>query len=169
MKAEGSIRCLYGLLVCLLPLHSAGLGQTKDRARAEVDFVFCGKAATLQPKAGLENHESLAAAICSGSSRLTSGQVKPSELIPLLRDRREIFVDDDGTAVTVREMAFTMLEDADIVKLPFKKYSNKLICGCEIKGEWNRVHVLTLTDENFETVIKIVQQAARAQSVVRRH
>ena len=126
-----------------------------------VDATNACCATTIQRRPGLENRESVAAAICSGSSCLERGQVKLAELLPLLHDQRVIFVDDDGTAVTVRDMAFTMLEDAAIVKLPFKQISNKLICGCEIKGEWNRVHVLTLTDENFGVVITAIQQSLR--------
>ncbi|MCX7009373.1 MAG: hypothetical protein NTY53_19370 [Kiritimatiellaeota bacterium] len=122
-------------------------------------------ATTIQRRPGLENRESLAAAICSGSRRLERGQLKLTELIPLLRDQRGIFEDDDGTVVTVRDMTFTMLEDAGIVKLSFKRIPGKLICGCEIKGEWERVHVLTLTDENFEVVIATILQATRTNGV----
>jgi hypothetical protein len=127
------------------------------------DFVDATNAcpgATVQwHKAGLADSESLAAAICSGSSRLERRQLKPTDLVPLLRDESVIYRDDDGTWVTVRDMALTMLADAAIVKLPFKQIPNKLICGCEIKGEWHRVHVLTLTDENFGVVITTIQQA----------
>ena len=130
-----------------------------------VDTTNACCATTIQHRPGLENRESLAAAICSGSSRLERGQVKLVELLPLLHDQRVIFVDDDGTVVTVRDMAFTMMENADIVKLPFKKIPGKLICGCEVKGEWNRVHVLTLTDENFGVVIATILQATRTNGL----
>lgn len=123
-----------------------------------IDTTNACPGATVQwHKAGLADSEALAAAICSGSSRLEKRQVKPTELVPLLRDESVIYKDDDGTCITVRDMALTMLGTAAIVKLPFKKYSNKLICGCQIQGEWHRVHVLTLTDEQFEVVIRVIQ------------
>lgn len=123
-----------------------------------VDSTNACSAVARRYKVGLADSEALAAFIWSGESRLRKGQVKPPDLVPLLRDSKVIFVDDDGTSVTVRDVAYTMLDEADIVKPPAKGHRCKVICGCKVDGEWARTRIQQLSDDDFEAAIKAIQQ-----------
>ena len=105
------------------------------------------------------NHEAVARTLYDETARLVAGKLKPSALVPALRDRREIFRDDDGAAITVRDLAFAILDEAGKARMPVAFTRTKLICGCEVKGEWYRFHVPALSDRDFEAVIAAIQTA----------
>ena len=105
------------------------------------------------------SHQLVARALFDEAAKLAAGNLKPAELIPSLRDKRELFRDDDGATITVRDLAFAMLERAHMARMPVASTRTKLICGCEVDGEWYRYHVPELTDQNFETVIEAIQAA----------
>jgi hypothetical protein len=91
-------------------------------------------------------------------AKLTAGRLKPTALIPSLRDKRVLLLEDGGGAITVRDLAFAMLEEANVAKLPIGSTRVKLICGCDVHGEWYRFHIPELTDQDFEVMISIIQE-----------
>ncbi len=98
-------------------------------------------------------HTAVAQVVYDQSQELAQGGLSKGDVVPLLRDERTLFVDDGGVAVTVRDLAYTMLEEAGMAELPVSSTRSKLICGCEADGEWYRFHIPELTDRDFEVVI----------------
>jgi hypothetical protein len=119
--------------------------------------LVAGCASTAWHAQTYSDSNAVARVLHSETMRLVQGKVTPDELIPRLNDKTPIFVEDNGKQITVRDLAFTMLEEADMAKFPVKSTTSKLICCCKIKGELFRFHVAELTDENFETVMETIQ------------
>ena len=55
-----------------------------------------------------------------------------------------------GPLITVRDLAYTTLEEAGLAELPVRSTRSKLICGCRVDQEWYRFHVPELTGRDFE-------------------
>ena len=107
------------------------------------------------------DRQDVARVLFDGMERRVEGKLDLIELASSLQDTRVVFTEDDGTEVTVRDLAYEMLYDAGIVGLPGGHRSCKLICGCTVRGEWYRFHVTKLTEGDFQVVAKEAQQKLR--------
>jgi hypothetical protein len=94
------------------------------------------------------------------SRQLSTGKLSAAKMVPLLRDKTVLFVEEDGTQVTVRDLAVTMLDEADKIGRPVTSKRTKLICGCKVGGHWVRYYVPTLTDKDFKAIIRTVRTQA---------
>ena len=103
------------------------------------------------------DHESIGRVLFDQIEKLEAGKLKPIDLVPSLQDKRVLFVDDDGQRITVRDIAFGILDEAGIKGLP-PGATPVVICGCKVDGEWYRFHVPRLTDEGFDKAIETIQQ-----------
>lgn len=128
-----------------------------------LSLLVTGCASTAWHAQTFSDGQAVARVLYSETMRLVQGKATPQELIPSLKDKTPIFVGDNGKEITVRDLAFTMLEEADMAKLPVQSTTSKLICCCKIKGERFRFHVPELTDENFETILETIQQPDRTR------
>jgi hypothetical protein len=127
-------------------------------------ILFVGSADAEWQSQTYTNNQSVARVLFDGWTKLRTAQMKPGALIPTLQDTRVLFVDDDRTRITVRDVAYAMLDEAGLTKQRIKASRTKLICGCEVKGEWFRFHIPELTDQDFDKVKKTIQPAARLDS-----
>ena len=89
------------------------------------------------------------------TGKLHSGKLRPSDLLPALKDKRILFV-DDCKSVAVRDVAFGILDEGGGKGLP-QGVTPVFICGCKVDGQWYRYHVPLLTDEGFSQTIKAIQ------------
>ena len=81
------------------------------------------------------DHQSVGRVLYDETAKLEVGMLKPIDLVPALQDKRVIFTDDDGQKITVRDIAFGILDEAGIKDLPIG-WAPVFICGCEVNGEW---------------------------------
>ena len=99
--------------------------------------------------------EALGHVLFAETARLDSGKLRPSDLLPALNDKRVLFV-DDRQSITVRDIAFGILDEAGVIGLPQGR-TPVFICGCQVDGEWYRYHVPLLSDEGFNQATMRIQ------------
>ena len=107
------------------------------------------------------DHESIGCVLFEQITRLETGKLRPVDLVPALQDNRVLFVDEYGIRVTVRDIAFGILDEAGIEGIPHGS-APVFICGCKVGNEWYRYHVPHLTDDEFDQAIKTIQQSGPA-------
>lgn len=95
----------------------------------------------------------LAQAACNEIARLEADPSATTAVAALLADPSVIFAGDPEApaavrAVTARDMAFTILEEIAAIELRGDT-GVKLIAGCDLHGEWTRLHVRVLDEDAF--------------------
>jgi hypothetical protein len=105
-------------------------------------------------------NNAVARVIRDQAKKLSDGKLSAAKMVPLLRDKTVLIVEEDGTAVTVRDLAVTMLDEAGKIGWPVTSRRTKLICGCKVGGQWVRYYVPALTDKDFRAIIRTVRTQA---------
>jgi hypothetical protein len=100
----------------------------------------------------------LARVIYDEATKLADGLSRKEDFVPLLRNADTIFTETDGTAVTVRDAAFTILAEADEAEMPVNWAKVKFIYSCTVNDVLYRVHIPVLSDNDFAQVIRVIQQ-----------
>ena len=103
------------------------------------------------------DHESIGCVLFEQITRLETGKLRPIDLVPALQDNKVLFVDEYGIRVTVRDIAFGILDEAGIEGIP-RGSAPVFICGCKVGNEWYRYHIPLLTDEEFDQTRNKIQQ-----------
>ena len=109
------------------------------------------------------NGHDVARVIYDQATLLSEEHLETSTLIPLLSCTNVIFTEDDGTGITVRDVAFTILQASDVIGLPEGPTRSKFI-SCYKSGEevFYRAHIPVISEEGFRKTIETIQQAGPA-------
>lgn len=115
-----------------------------------------GRRAGPQPSSLRQYYEEeslLAAALCEEIARIEADPAYAASVAELLADASGIFAGDPAVpanvrSVTVRDAAFTILEESGVIRFE-RSVSAKLIAGCELDGEWTRLRIPVLDEEDF--------------------
>jgi hypothetical protein len=123
--------------------------------------LFAGCISTPWQSRIYSDHESIGRVLYEQIARLEKGTLRPIDLVPALQDTRVLFVDDYGISITVRDVAFGILDEAGIEGFP-NGSAPVFICGCKAGNEWYRFHIPHLTDQEFDQTIYTIQQSGPA-------
>jgi len=93
------------------------------------------------------------------TTKLQSGRLRPTDLLPALQDRRSLFA-DDAQRIAVRDIAVGILDEAGVVGFP-SGAAPVFICSCKVGDEGYRFHVPLISEEEFAQIITAIQSAPR--------
>ena len=123
-------------------------------------FSSCVALAPDWRRDGLEDAAKLAQVICDEVLAVEADPARARQVATDLNDRRIIHteVDPDGAKieVTVRDIAFTILEESGIIDDRVDR-KLKLLHGCQAGDEWIRIHIPVLDEEDFEAAQRQLQ------------
>lgn len=106
-----------------------------------------------------DGHE-LACIIYDEALKLSNDTSKKDEFVHLLSNKEIIFTETNGSTVTVRDVAFTVLDEAGLAEQPVKSAKVKFIYSCTINDSLYRSHIAVLNDDDFARIIKSIQKSA---------
>ena len=107
------------------------------------------------------NGHDVAKVIYEQAAFLSENHLRSSALIPLLSCTNVVFTETDGTGITVRDVAFTILLATDVVGLPEGSTSSKFIyCHASGTDIFYRAHIPVISDEGFTKTIETFQPSA---------
>jgi len=110
-----------------------------------------------------EAHE-LAQAVCDEVLAVEADPARARKWAAKLDDRRIVHteVDPDGTSieVTVRDVAFTILEASGVIEDRVDRKLD-LLHGCQAGAEWIRIRIPALNDEDFEAARRRLSRPSR--------
>ena len=103
----------------------------------------------------------LARVVYEEATALETGHSRVESLLPLLVNTNAVFREVDGSTVTIRDVAFTILQAAGEVELPDtdNPTRSKFIYCCTENGELlYRAHIPVLSEDGFQKTIETIQQ-----------
>ncbi len=112
----------------------------------ELDSVCIGRSK-------LEDRNSLATFLYSETMKVVQDNSCLKKMLPLLEDKRSVSIADVGKKITVRDIAFTILDEGGVVQQPVQWTRTKMICSCTVNGKLYRFHIPELSDQDFEKII----------------
>lgn len=114
-------------------------------------------------KSDFADSQSMACTIWHEATRLARGEMQIRQLLPLLSDRRVVFIDTPAapTSITVRDVAADILSEADAAQMRPTTRVKDVACCLKPNGTCNRVRIPDLTEGEFQDLIAIVSAQSR--------